>query len=63
MDELIKLVSAKVGIPEPAARKAILVILGYFRQRLPAPLYYQLESILTGGGTRDLSNPLGGNMV
>lgn len=62
MDELINLVVLKAGIPESSARKAIEVILNYFRQKLPSPLYNQMESILSGGVTKDLSNSLGGSL-
>jgi|WetSurMetagenome_2_1015567.scaffolds.fasta_scaffold185944_2 hypothetical protein len=60
MDELVKLIAQKAGISEPSARKAIEVILGYLHKKLPQPVYYQLENVITGGTTKDLSNSAGG---
>jgi hypothetical protein len=56
MDELVKLIAQKASIPESAARKAIEVILGYLHKKLPSVVYYQVENIVTGGTTKDLSN-------
>ena len=37
MDELIKLVSEKTGLPEATARVAVETVLGFLKDRLPAP--------------------------
>lgn len=50
MDELIKLVVAKTGISEDAARKAIETVLQFIKDRLPAPLGAQVEGLLQGSG-------------
>jgi hypothetical protein len=55
MDELVKLIAQKASIPESSARKAIEVILGYLHKKLPSVVYYQVENIVTGGTTKDLS--------
>ena len=60
MDELVKLIAQKAAIPEPSARKAIEVILGYLHQKLPSLVYFQLENVITGGTTKDLSKSGGG---
>ena len=58
MDELIKLIQDKVGISESQARSAAETVLGFVKERLPAPLAGQIDSIV-GGGT-GAANPLGG---
>jgi uncharacterized protein (DUF2267 family) len=49
MDELVKLVSKKVGIPESQAKLAVETVLGFLKQKLPAPIASQLDAILEGG--------------
>jgi uncharacterized protein (DUF2267 family) len=56
MDELVKLVSQKTGIPETTAREAVETVLGYVKERLPAPIAGQVEALLEGG---ELPNDLG----
>jgi hypothetical protein len=59
MDELIKLVSQKTGISEDQARAAVATVLGFLKERLPAPIAAQLDGVVGGGGT-DLAKGLGG---
>jgi uncharacterized protein (DUF2267 family) len=56
MDELVKRVSETTGISEDKARSAVNVVVGFLKDRLPAPLAGQVESALSGGG---LSGSLG----
>lgn len=63
MDELIKLVSQKTGISEEMAKTAVETVLGYLKQKLPAPIAGQMDSVLEGGaaqGAEDLVKGLGG---
>ena len=55
MDELVKLVSQKVGISEEQAQQAVTVVLGFLKDNLPAPIAAQVDAALKG----DLSG-LGG---
>lgn len=50
MDELVKLVVARTGIPEDKARMAVEVVVQHLKGKLPAPLAGQLDSALSGGG-------------
>lgn len=50
MDELIKQVTAKAGISEEQARSAVNTVLGFVKDRLPAPIAGQVESAMTGEG-------------
>ena len=63
MDELIKQVASKTGISEEQARMAVTTVLGFVKDRLPAPIAGQIDSALTGegGGTLgDLASKAGG---
>jgi uncharacterized protein (DUF2267 family) len=56
MDELIKQVAQKVGISEDQAQQAVEMVLGFLKDKLPAPVASQVESVLKGGGTPDLGD-------
>ena len=61
MDELVNLVSEKTGIPEETAKKAVDVVLGFLKDRLPAPIAGQLDGILGNPNLGDTAgNLLGG---
>ncbi|HET9604739.1 MAG TPA: hypothetical protein VFO96_10645 [Gemmatimonadales bacterium] len=51
MDELISLVAQKTGLAPDTARTAVDTVLGFLRDRLPAPIASQLEGALSGKGT------------
>ncbi len=59
MDELVKLVSQKTGIPENSARQAVDTVLEYIKERLPDPIAGQVEALLAGGGLPDDLGDLG----
>jgi hypothetical protein len=63
MDELVKLVASKAGIPEKKAEQAVETVLGFLKDKLPAPLAGQIDGLLAGGdlgGLDDLTKGLGG---
>lgn len=60
MDELVKLVSQKTGIPEGTARQAVDVVLNFLKDKLPAPIAAQVENVVKGGGAAGLAKGLGG---
>lgn len=60
MDELIKTVSQKAGISTDQAKQAVTAVLDFLKQKLPAPIAGQIEGLLGGGGSPDLSKGLGG---
>ena len=49
MDELIKQVTERTGISEAQARTAVDTVVGFLKNRLPAPLAGQLDSVIAGG--------------
>jgi len=49
MDELVKLVTDKVGISPDQAQKAVATVMGFLKDKLPAPLGEQLDKVMAGG--------------
>jgi nucleoid DNA-binding protein len=64
MNELIRRVAERVGISEDQARKAVDVVTGFIKERLPGSVAIQLDSVLGQGGSateagKGLGNKLG----
>ena len=49
MKELINTIVQKTGISEENAQKAVQVMLGFLKTKLPAPVAAQLDSFLSPG--------------
>lgn len=64
MDELVGLVSAKTGLSEETAREVVDIVIGYLKDKLPAPIAGQIDGLLAGTGSMDdlgdLTKGLGG---
>jgi uncharacterized protein (DUF2267 family) len=61
MDELIKLVTSKTGISEEQAKGAVQTVLGFLKEKLPAPIAAQVEGVINGTTSpNDLIQGLGG---
>ena len=50
METLIKLVTEKAGLSEEKAKTVIETVVGYFKEKLPAPIASQLDSVISGEG-------------
>ncbi len=48
MDELINLVAQKSGISKDQAKTAVETVLGFLKQKLPAPVAAQIDGVLSG---------------
>jgi hypothetical protein len=61
MDELVKQVASKAGISQEQAQKAVAVVLDFLKNKLPAPIAGQIDSVIQGGtgGLGDLAGGLG----
>lgn len=60
MDELIKLIVSKTGISKEQAKATVQIMLNFVKDKLPAPIASQVESVITGGTIPDdLINGLG----
>ncbi|MDX6612514.1 MAG: hypothetical protein QOD75_1700 [Blastocatellia bacterium] len=58
MDELIKQVSDRTGISQDQARTAVTTVLGFLKDKLPAPIASQLDGLVgdsasAAGGVAD----------
>lgn len=68
MDELVNQVVQKTGISQDQAQQAVQVVVGFIKDKLPAPIASQVDSMMgghTGSGGPDLGNlgnSLGGMM-
>jgi ribosomal protein L7/L12 len=52
LEELIKRVSERTGLSEDKAKTAIDTVVGFLKERLPAPITGQVDNVLTqAGGT------------
>ena len=57
MEELVKLVSQKTGLSEDKAKTAVETVVGFLKDKLPAPIAGQIDGLLGGA---DVSKGLGG---
>ena len=61
MDELIKLVAQKTGIPQDKARVAVDTVMNFLKKKLPPTIAGQLDALRAGGKLPDdLMGSLGG---
>ena len=60
MDELVKLVTQKTGLPEAQARQAVEVVIGYIKDRVPESFAPQIDALLEGGASPGLDRLAGG---
>ena len=56
VDELINMVSSKAGISADQARQAVNVVLGFLKDRLPAPIASQVDGVLSGQGAGGIAD-------
>jgi hypothetical protein len=59
MDELINQVAQKTGISHDQAKQAAETVIGFLKDKLPAPLAGQIDGALSGGASGDLNKTLG----
>jgi hypothetical protein len=66
MDELINKVAAKTGISPEQAKTAVTTVLGFLKDKLPAPIAGQIDNVMGGGesagagGVGDIAAKVGG---
>jgi len=56
MDELVKLVVERTGLPEAQAKQAVETVIGFLKEKLPAPIAGQIDGLLAGGVASNLGN-------
>lgn len=50
MDALINMVAQRAGLSEDKARTAVDTVVGFLKERAPAGLSGQIDSLISGGG-------------
>jgi hypothetical protein len=64
MDELVRIVVEKTGISEEQARTAVDTVVGYVKEKLPAPIAGHVDSALgsstTANAIESVTDKLGG---
>lgn len=50
LSEIIKAITDKTGISQENASSAVSIVVNAIKQKLPAPIATQIDSILGGGG-------------
>ena len=61
MDELVKQVASRIGVPEDKARMAVELVVQHLKGKLPGPLASQIDAALSesGGGLGGMLGQLG----
>jgi hypothetical protein len=49
MEELVKMVTEKVGITADKAKMAVEMVVKFLSEKLPAPIASQIKGVLSGG--------------
>jgi len=64
MEELVKRVSERTGLSEDKAKTAVETVVGFLKERLPAPIAGHIDSALehAGGTIVDQAGDLIGNI-
>ena len=60
MQELIEQLKSRVGLDDAKANSAAQTVISFLRERLPAPFASQLDSALSGGMAKGITEQLGG---
>jgi hypothetical protein len=50
MDEVVRVVSEKTGLPPETAKVAVETVMGYLKRKLPGPIASQIEGALGNTG-------------
>ena len=64
MNDLVTLITQKTGISEAHARMAVELVVSYLKDKLPAPIATQLDTLIAGGSANlgDLAGNLAGGL-
>ena len=62
MDELVKLVSEKTGLPEGQAKAAAEAVIGFLKEKLPAPIAGRIDDVLANPGVAGALGNLAGGL-
>ncbi|MGH7313514.1 MAG: hypothetical protein ACREJV_10095 [Candidatus Rokuibacteriota bacterium] len=60
IDTLINMVVQRTGLSEDKARAAVDTVVGFLKERAPAGLSGQIDSLVSGGGEGGIASRVGG---
>lgn len=60
MNDLVKMLVDQLGLDDAVAQQAVQIVIGFVKEKLPAPIADQLEGILDGGDPAEMMSQLGG---
>jgi len=58
MNEIIQRLIERTGLPEDKASAAVETVVGFLKEKLPAPVASQIDSLMSGGS--GMTDKLGG---
>jgi len=58
MDELVKSVAEQTGLPEAQAKKAAEAVIAFLKEKLPAPLASQIDTVVNNPNVADTAEDL-----
>lgn len=56
MDMLVNQIVQRTGISEDQARQAVQMVVGFLKDKLPAPVGSQLDAVVSGQGAGGIAN-------
>jgi hypothetical protein len=63
MNEIIQRLIDKTGLPEDKAASAVETVVGFLKEKLPAPMASQVDNLMgQGGDATDQSGGIGGRL-
>jgi uncharacterized protein (DUF2267 family) len=59
MNEVVEQLKSRLGLDDEKARSAVRTVVDFLKQRLPAPVASQLDSVLGSGGLEGMKEKMG----
>jgi hypothetical protein len=63
MDELVKLIVKKTGIPAATAKVIAQLVIDYLKKKLPAPVGAQIDGFLNNAGSVQAAEDMLGGLL
>lgn len=62
MDQLIAQITERTGLSDAQAREVVQLVMGYVKDKLPAPIASQVDGLMGGQGSGDAAQQLLGGL-
>ena len=60
MEELVNMIAQKSGLSSEMSKTVVDTVLGFVKNKLPAPIARQIDNVLGSGSTASVESALGG---